>query len=329
MQLSIIYAVVCTVLRLLLVRWRWLTADEVELLLLRHERRRLQRRTGGAVWRPGDRLWLAALSRCLPPGEWHRLPARPATLRRWQRELRHRRWGAYGCRRGPGRPPLAADHQALIVRLARENPRWGYVRIKGELLKLGHTVSATAIRMTLRRRGIPPAPERARLTWPVFLRAHAAGLLASAFDLPPGLGHALGTCFLAAWLLRGQFAGHARSGAVARVERRTVVQRQPRTYRGCAWRTGLAARRPVSEAERWPEARSSPGAWRPPDEGGRRGPMPEVPVTTERWGRAPPASSGQPRPARGVPETTAAGPPAAGRIPGRARPLGAGSFRAA
>ena len=69
--------------------------------------------------------------------------------------------------------------RALIARLARENPGWGYVRIRGELLKLGHEVSATTIQMTLRRRGIPPAPRRAGLTWPVFLRAQARAVLAS------------------------------------------------------------------------------------------------------------------------------------------------------
>ena len=89
------------------------------------------------------------------------------------------------------------------MRLARENPRWGYVRIKGELLKLGHGVSATAIRMTLRRHGIPPAPRRAGLTWPVFLRAQAAGILASA----PAPGRALGTGLLTVWLLRVVFGG--------------------------------------------------------------------------------------------------------------------------
>ena len=91
--LSIMYGVVCTLLRLLLVRWRWLTTEEVELLVLRHERRR-QRRTSGSVWLPDDRLWFAVLSRCLPPGRWHRLPVDPATLRRWHRELLQRRRGA-------------------------------------------------------------------------------------------------------------------------------------------------------------------------------------------------------------------------------------------
>src|SRR5215207_9416071 len=116
------------------------------------------------------------------------MPDHPTTLRRWHRELVRRHWAATGKRRQAGRPPLPAAVRELIVRLARENARWGYVRIKGELLKLGHDVSATAIRMTLRRHGIPPAPQRAGLTWPVFLRAQAAGILASA----PAIGRALG-----------------------------------------------------------------------------------------------------------------------------------------
>src|SRR5688572_9847358 len=122
MLLAFLYTVVCGLLRLLLVPGKRLTAAEIELLALRHERRVLRRQTGGAVWRPADRLFLAALSHCLPPGERHRLPVHPATLRRWQRELLERRWVPQGRRRRPDRPPLAAELQALIVRLARENP---------------------------------------------------------------------------------------------------------------------------------------------------------------------------------------------------------------
>jgi putative transposase len=81
-------------------------------------------------------------------------------------------------RRGPGRPLLDEDTQQLIVRLAKENPRWGYQRITGELLRLGVQVSATATRTTLRRHGLDPAPRRASTTWQAFLRQQAAGILA-------------------------------------------------------------------------------------------------------------------------------------------------------
>ena len=65
-----------------------------------------------------------------------------------------------------------------MLRLARENPLWGYVRIRGELLKLGHRVSTTSIRNMLRRHHIPPAPRRAGLTWRRFLQAHGKAILA-------------------------------------------------------------------------------------------------------------------------------------------------------
>jgi transposase InsO family protein len=69
----------------------------------------------------------------------------------------------------------------LILRIARENPRWGYQRIRGEVLTLGHTVAASTIQALLRRHRVPPAPRRAGIAWPAFLRAHAAGLVACDF----------------------------------------------------------------------------------------------------------------------------------------------------
>src|SRR6266508_5956293 len=194
----------------LLARRGWLSAADVELLALRHEARRLRRAGGRSAWGPADRLDLTALSRGLAGRDRRVFPVHPATLRRWHRELLHRSGCADGQRRGPGRPPLAPDQRALIERLARENARWGYRRIRGELLKLGHDVSATAIRTTLRRRGVPPAPRRAALSWPVFLRVQAAGILAQAAaigDAFRGQGRAL------SWL-----AG-ARVGRVATGER--------------------------------------------------------------------------------------------------------------
>ena len=181
MLLSLAYALFRAVLDLLLIRTQRAHAREVELLVLRHEVRVLRRQAKRPGWRPGDRLVLAATSRRLPRHEWHRFPVRPETLLRWHRELVRRKWAAFGKRRGPGRPPVVAEIRELVLRLARENPRWGYQRIRGELLKLGHEVSATAIRGVLRRHRVPPAPRRAGLAWPTFLRAHAAGLLACDF----------------------------------------------------------------------------------------------------------------------------------------------------
>lgn len=181
MLLSLTYALVRLVLDLALVRAPADSARDAELLALRHEVRVLRRHTRRVPWRPGDRLIFAALSRCVRRTGWHVFPVRPETLRRWHRALVRREWAAFGRRRGPGRPPLPADVVDLVVRLARETSRWGYRRITGELLKLGHESSATAVRSVLRRRGVPPAPRRAGLAWPAFLRAHARGPLACDF----------------------------------------------------------------------------------------------------------------------------------------------------
>jgi putative transposase len=178
---SLLYGVVRLLLDLALVRCHSGTVRDLELLALRQEVRVLRRRTKRIAWRPGDRLVLTALSRCLPRANWQAFPVRPKTLLHWHRELVRRKWAVFGRRRGPGRPPLPAACRDLVLRLAAENPGWGYQRIRGELLKLGHHVSATAIRSLLRRHGVPPAPRRAGLSWRAFLRAHAQGVLACDF----------------------------------------------------------------------------------------------------------------------------------------------------
>jgi transposase len=229
--LAFVYGGLCALLRLILARVRPVSATEIELLVLRHERRVLRRRVGGAAWRPSDRLWLTALSRCLPSSAWRVFPVHPTTLRRWHREFARRQWAASGQRRRTGRPPLPAAVRELIVRLARENPRWGYLRIRGELLKLGHDVSATAIRMTLRRRGIPPAPQRAGLTWPVFLRAQAVGLLACS----PALVGALRRVRMSdrpMWLPLVLPPGRRRADAAGGVRRTAVIRWAPRPDHG-------------------------------------------------------------------------------------------------
>jgi hypothetical protein len=175
--LSVVYALVCLLADVMLLWCRPARARDVELLALRHEARVLRRQIKRTAWQPGDRFVLAALSRRLPRTAWRRFPVRPQTLLRCHRELVRRKWAAFGRRRGPGRPPVLHAIRGLIARLARENPRWGYRRIRGELLKLGHDVSATAIRTNLRRSGVPPAPRRTGLSWAALLRAHAGAVL--------------------------------------------------------------------------------------------------------------------------------------------------------
>ena len=103
----------------------------------------------------------------------------PQTLLRWHRELVKRKW-TYR-RRGPGRPALDPRTVDLVIRLGRENPRWGCVRIQGELRKLGIRVEASTVRRVLRRVGLGPAPRRSGPTRSEFLRAQSRGVLACDF----------------------------------------------------------------------------------------------------------------------------------------------------
>jgi hypothetical protein len=101
----------------------------------------------------------------------------PGTLLRWHQRLAAAKWRQP---RPPGRPPVPDELVALILRLARENPRWGVVRIQGELRRLGNRVAASTIRKILRTHRIPP-PSKNDGSWRVFLRAHASTLLAADF----------------------------------------------------------------------------------------------------------------------------------------------------
>ena len=122
---------------------------------------------------------MAAMIRLLPGKlRIHRL-CTPGTVLRWHRRLVTKRWT---CPRGAGRPPVSAGIAALTEQLATENHSWGYQRIQGELLKLGHRVSASTIRRVLKTLKIPPAPKRhTSTTWRQFLHTHAATMLATDF----------------------------------------------------------------------------------------------------------------------------------------------------
>jgi len=154
-------------------------SKELEILVLRHELALLRRQTRCPRLGPADRALLAALSRALPRPAWTSFPVKPETLLAWHRQLVARRW-TYPHRK-PGRPPLEQSRRTLILRLARENPHWGYRRIVGELKGLGVAVSATSVRKVLLAAGLQPAPQRARSSWRACLRQQAASTLACDF----------------------------------------------------------------------------------------------------------------------------------------------------
>ena len=176
--MSMLYLVVCRLLALLVLLARGDRSKEIEILVLRHELAIL-RRQARPRFQPSDRLVLTALSRVVPRRSWRAFPVRPETLLRWHRRLIARRW-TYPHRR-PGRPAIEREVGELIVRLARENASWGYLRIAGELRKLRITVSATLVRSVLADARIPPAPERDRQSWRSFLRQHGESIVACDF----------------------------------------------------------------------------------------------------------------------------------------------------
>jgi putative transposase len=178
LTVSLVYVLACRLFELVVLLARGERSKELEILVLRHELSIL-RRGRRPRFAPRDRLLLAALSRVLPRRSWRAFVVRPETLLRWHRRLVARHW-TYP-HRYPGRPPIDGEVRELILRLARENSSWGYVRIVGELRKLGIDVSATLVRNVLRAAGVPPAPQRDRLDWRSFLRQHAATTLACDF----------------------------------------------------------------------------------------------------------------------------------------------------
>lgn len=138
---SLVYVLACRLFELVVLLARGERSKELEILVLRHELSILRRQVRRPQFTPGDRLMLAALSRVLPRCSWRSFLVRPATLLRWHRRLVAKHW-TYPHRR-PGRPSIEGGVRELILRLARENGSWGYVRIVGELRRLGIDVSAT------------------------------------------------------------------------------------------------------------------------------------------------------------------------------------------
>ena len=161
--MSLVYLLFRRVLAVAALRLRSRDFKELEIVVLRRELAVLR----GQIARPrledADRVFLAAASRLLRGTGQQLFFVRPDTLLGWHRRLVRRRWTYAG--RRPGRPAIPADIRELVLRVARENRRWGYQRIVGELAGVGMNISATAVRTILRQAGLPPADTRAGLCW--------------------------------------------------------------------------------------------------------------------------------------------------------------------
>ena len=172
------YRLVRLVIDLLVLRGRTDRSKDVEILVLRHQLAVLQRQIARPRFEPNDRAILTALARVLGRDRWSIFLVKPDTILGWHRRLVANHW-TYPHR--PGRPSTAVETRRTIIRLARENPTWGYRRIHGELARLGITIAASTVWAILKNAGIDPAPGRTSESWTTFLRAQAAGIVACDF----------------------------------------------------------------------------------------------------------------------------------------------------
>src|SRR6266516_745771 len=179
MTLRLLYLSLWQLIGWLALLARGQASKNAELLVLRHEVAVLRRQVARPRPNWPDRAILAALARLLSKERRHDRMVTPDTLLRWHRALVNRHWTKP--HRPPGRPSLSVELRRLILRMAAENPTWGYRRIHGELTQLGYRVAPSTVWLLLNRAGIDPAPRRAELTWRQFVSAQAEGILACDF----------------------------------------------------------------------------------------------------------------------------------------------------
>jgi putative transposase len=188
---SLLYLLFQRALAAAALRLRSREFKELEIVVLRHELAVLRRQISRPRLDEGDRVFLAAAGELL--GRKSRsFFVRPDTLLGWHRRLVRKRWTYAG--RRTGRPAVSEELRALVLRLARENPRWGYQRIVGELAGVGVRVSATTVAEILRQAGVSPAGARAQLSWRHFLRAHADSIIVCDFSASRRSGSDASTC---------------------------------------------------------------------------------------------------------------------------------------
>ncbi|MFJ8827896.1 integrase core domain-containing protein [Streptomyces sp. NPDC102467] len=175
MALRLLYLTFLKILGWMALLARSKASKNAEILVLRHQLAVLRRQVGRPQSSWADRAMIAALAQLLPKAlRGHRFVT-PGTLLRWHTDLIKRRW-TYK-RQGPGRPPTRPSVRELVLRMAADNPHWGYRRIAGELAGLGRSVGASTVWAILNRAGIDPAPRRSGPTWAQFLRNQASGIL--------------------------------------------------------------------------------------------------------------------------------------------------------